>query len=84
MRQRIVDELDTAHTAQAALDEQQSAQPDRRAFVELLVAKAESSPLDETAGKIAAAVVDLYADDPAVSDLVDRARRLAERSASDH
>lgn len=59
-----------------ALHVQQSSQPDRRAFVESLVTKAEGLQVEPDASKMAQCIVDLYDGDPLVSDLVDRARRL--------
>jgi serine/threonine-protein kinase len=64
---------------QAALAELQETLPDRRAFLEGVLSRAESLAVSEraVAREMARGIVVLYENDPSVSDLTARARKLA-------
>jgi len=68
---------------QAALRDQQGTSPDRRAYVESLVTQAESIQHADPAAarRIAAGVIELYAHDATVDDLVTRARQISDATA---
>ncbi|MFO0919812.1 MAG: hypothetical protein U0872_16050 [Planctomycetaceae bacterium] len=64
---------------QKGLSEQQRESPDRRAFVESALSRAESlrPEAPDRCRSIARGVLFLYRDDPALQDLLDKARLLA-------